>query len=80
MRVLLGIKQGEKVEGEAENPNFVVNKSPLTFSEDEMKILNNGLKFRPPPKKPLYDEIVVRVESAIKCLNGNEKGSLRKQV
>lgn len=31
-------------------PNFVTNRSSQAFSEDEMELLNKGLKYRPKPR------------------------------
>lgn len=47
-------------------PDFIHNESSVSFSEDELNLLNKGLKFTPkPPHMPLLDT-VVDIETCLK--------------
>lgn len=46
--------------------DFVVNKSNVNFSEDELKLLNKGLKYTPKPNKLPLIEAAVDIETILK--------------
>jgi hypothetical protein len=61
-------------------PNFVINKSSQIFSNDEMVLLNKGLKYRPKPKTPPTNEIIISVETSIRNLSNEKKAVIRNGV
>ena len=62
--------------------NFIVNYSNINLTEEEKDILNNGLKHRIAPKIPPIQDIVVNIESSLRCLNlvDNKKNEIRFEV
>jgi hypothetical protein len=66
-------KQVRKIQ----TPNFVTNLSTKTFNDDEMKLLNKGLSFKPPPKLIPTQDIIADIETAIERLPIPEKESIR---
>jgi hypothetical protein len=61
-------------------PNFVINKSSQNFSSEELGLLNKGLKYKPKPKFPPTNDIIVSVETSIRNLNDEEKALVRNGV
>jgi hypothetical protein len=60
--------------------NFVINKSTKEFTNDQMRLLNKGLKYKPKPLQCPVNEIVVAIESSIKFIPFEEKVSVREKV
>lgn len=56
---------------------LVFNLSSKTFNNDEMNLLNKGLKFTPFPNKINFKEIVANIESSIQFKNENVKHNIR---
>lgn len=52
--------------------NNVMNFSNEVFTNEQMSFLNKGLKFKLPPKKTPFDEIVVNIESKLNIMNLNQ--------
>jgi hypothetical protein len=61
-------------------PNVVTNKSSHVFSNQELDFLNKGLKYRPRPKVPPINEVIVSVETSIKYLGNEKKACVRDEV
>lgn len=60
--------------------DIVVNESTQQFNNDELKLLNNGLKFGISDQNNILEETITCVESAIQYLPNSSKGSIRESV
>lgn len=61
-------------------PDFVINRSNETFSEDELMLLNKGLKYSPKPSKVPLLPIVLDVETVLKPKIYTVKENIRKRT
>jgi hypothetical protein len=58
--------------------NSVTNFSGLPLSNDELTLLNKGLKYKPPTDpKNLKEQIIINIESKIKNMDQSEKLMIR---
>jgi hypothetical protein len=73
-------KEHLKLNESPARPNFVTNKSTQTFSNEEMNLLNKGLKYRPKSKVPPTNEIIVSMEISIRNLSDERKAVIRNGV
>lgn len=66
----------------SEPPNFpfVINRSTVDFTVDQLTLLNKGLKYRPAPEKIPLDEIVVHVEASMERCRENVRQWVREEV
>lgn len=69
-------KQSEK----KDPVNFVINKTERTFTTDQLRLLNKGLKYKPKPLEVPKNEIIVAVESTIQFMQIEEKMNIREEV
>jgi hypothetical protein len=61
-------------------PNFVTNLTDHEFTDDQMSILNKGLKYKPATDvRSAVENIVINVESTIKNMDIPDKILIRKQ-
>jgi hypothetical protein len=47
-------------------PNVIFNKSSEEFSAKELQLLNKGLNYRPRPREPPVNEIIMAIETSLK--------------
>ncbi|XP_055306468.1 uncharacterized protein LOC129570775 [Sitodiplosis mosellana] len=59
-------------------PNFVINESSVQFCEEELNLLNKGLKFTPKPMKIPLLETVVDIETTLKYKVPSIQNDIRK--
>ena len=75
------LKFSERKEIEVKDDHFehVINMTNISFTNQQLNVLNKGLKFKIPPKKVPIDDIVVNIESKLNCmdLNQHEKAVIR---
>jgi hypothetical protein len=58
--------------------NFVTNLSNVALTNEEMSLLNNGLKYKPPINpKDSKEQIIINIESKIQHLDKSEKLMIR---
>jgi hypothetical protein len=56
---------------------FVINRSSVVFTDEQMQLLNKGLKYRIKPKNIPWEEIAVNIETAIEKLPFERKIKMR---
>lgn len=61
-------------------PDFVVNLSSESFTEDEMALLNRGLKFTPKPNKIDITESIVDIETILKYRLPSTQSAIRSKA
>jgi hypothetical protein len=71
-------KNNNKTVGVQHIPDFVINKSSVNFSEDEMGLLNKGLNYVITPSSVQKEDIIIDVESSAKYLPQEQKEDLRR--
>lgn len=60
-------------------PNFVMNLSKASFNDEELNLINKGLKYKMVPNWPPLQEMVVNIESSLAWMDigKTEKDSIR---
>lgn len=56
--------------------NFVKNLSSVEFTEDELNVLNKGLKFSIAPTKPPVEDLIVAVQSHTKGMDDDVRNDI----
>lgn len=70
-------KEFDKTKSVIEPVNFVTNLSSQSFTNEEMSILQKGLKFSPKPKSPAIIDLVADIETGIKYCKETIKQDIR---
>lgn len=73
------LRDSEQDQPKGEKYPFVINKSKEPLTENEMKLLNKGLKYRPPPEKKPIVELAVQIEAAIEKAPFEVKAKVRQE-